>query len=108
MKEFPQQTAILTGALLLAMTLSSGPAAAQCETQIDQALLESSVPKDDVKSVKVMKQGKGGMSASNYKLDAWIRLKSCSGYLMVSMTRHCVVQQIYTTGDCSVSGPPNH
>ncbi len=105
---FPQQTAILVGSLLLAMALNSGSATAQCEAQIDKALLELSVPQGDVKSVKIAKRSGGAKSGSNYKLDAWIRLNSCSGYLMINMTRHCVVQQSYTTGDCSVAGLPNY
>lgn len=98
-------------AAVLSLSLSANvksAAAAECEAQVNQALREMSVPQDNVKSVKVVKQGKGGMSASNYKLDAWIRLNSCSGYLMINMTRHCMVQQSYTTGDCSVSGLSNH
>jgi hypothetical protein len=35
---------------------------------------------------------------------AWIRLKSCSGYLVIDMTRSCFVRQSYTRGDCRLEG----
>ncbi|MEQ8356521.1 MAG: hypothetical protein RH942_13345 [Kiloniellaceae bacterium] len=35
---------------------------------------------------------------------AWVRLKSCSGYLVIDMTRSCFVRQSYTRGDCRVEG----
>lgn len=35
---------------------------------------------------------------------AWVRLKSCSGYLVIDMTRSCFVRQSYTRGNCAVEG----
>ena len=35
---------------------------------------------------------------------AWVRLKSCSGHLVIDMTRSCFVRQSYTRGDCRVDG----
>jgi len=35
---------------------------------------------------------------------AWVRLKSCSGYLVIDMTRSCFVRQSYTRGDCRLEG----
>lgn len=35
---------------------------------------------------------------------AWVRLKSCSGYLVIDMTRSCFVRQSYTRGNCTVEG----
>lgn len=35
---------------------------------------------------------------------AWVRLKSCTGWLIIDMTRSCFVRQSYTRGDCSLEG----
>ena len=35
---------------------------------------------------------------------AWVRLNSCSGYLVIDMTRTCFVRQSYTRGNCAVEG----
>ncbi len=101
--------AALAAALVLPLALTTGPAAAaSCQAQIDQVLQDLAVPPSEVKSVKVVKRSGGAKSASNYRLDAWIELDSCSsGHLVIDMTRSCVVQQSYTTGGCSLPGLPS-
>ena len=75
-----------------------------CEAEIKDSLKDLSVPEEDVKSIKVSRGGGGGQSAGNVRYDAWIRLHSCDGYLMISLTRSCFVQQSYNRGDCAVPG----
>lgn len=71
------------------------------------ALAEASVPESDVKSVKVTRGG--GNQSSNYKYDAWIKLKSCSnGHAVVHLSRGCVVQHMFTTGSCEMPGMKNY
>lgn len=95
--------------LVLSLTFPlQSSAAEQCQAQIDSALQQHGVAADDVESMKVVKQSRGARSPSNYALDAWIRLKSCDGYVMVNMTRSCHVQQVYTTGDCKIDGMPSY
>ena len=95
--------ALTAGAFVLA---ASGPATAvlRCEAQIMKVLAEASVPQSDVSSIKVTRGGGGGKSSTNARYDAWIRLNSCSGYLMVSMTRACHINDVYTRGDCRAGG----
>jgi hypothetical protein len=100
---------VLAVAVALPLSLpAASAAAAECQPQIDKTLQSHAIAQDDIKSIVVMRRSRGGMSASNYRIDAWVRLKTCSGYVMVSMTRHCVVQQTYTTGDCKIDGLPSH
>lgn len=94
--------AVTAGSTLVA---GSEPAQAlRCEAQINKALEEASIAQSDVKSIKVARRMGGRKSSSNYTYDAWIRMNSCSGYVMVGMTRMCVVQQTYTSGDCNMPG----
>jgi hypothetical protein len=83
-------------------------AAGQCQPQIDAALQQHGVATDEIESMKVVKQSRGAKSANNFALDAWIRLKGCTGYLMVNMTRSCHVQQVYTSGDCELDSMPSY
>ncbi len=86
---------------------ASAPAlgAVRCEEQIRKALSEVPIEDSDIESIQVRRSGGGGRSSSNYSLDAWIRLKSCSsGYLMVALSSRCHVQDTYTKGGCQVSG----
>ena len=87
---------------------ASGPAvsAERCEAKIIETLGAQGVPQSDVKSIKVTRAGGGGKSPTNSSYDAWVRLKTCSGYLMLTLTRSCYVQDTYTKGDCQISGMP--
>ncbi|MEQ8356520.1 MAG: hypothetical protein RH942_13340 [Kiloniellaceae bacterium] len=98
------RTAALAAALLLTSGLSVNSAvAAQCQAQIDQELQRLSLPAEAIQSIRVMKRSGGAKSSSNFLYDAWIRVKSCdSGYLMITLTKGCMVQQSYTTGACKL------
>lgn len=88
---------------------ASGAAAYQCEPQVDRTLQQRGISQNDVDSVKVVRRSAGARPSNNYRLDAWVRLKSCSnGALVVHMTRYCMVQDSYTTGDCRVGDMPSY
>ena len=81
----------------------------QCEQQVNKVLQEHNINQSDVKSVKVARRTGGAKSAGIYGLDAWVRLNSCSnGALVVGMTKYCMPQNVYTTGDCSVTNMPKY
>jgi len=101
---FPRPTAAL--AAVLALSLTAGSAVAfECEPQVNQALQERGINQSDVNSVQISRRTGGAKSASIFGIDAWVRLNSCSkGSVVVSMTKYCMVQSVYTTGDCQVGG----
>ena len=100
--------AAILAAFALSLTAASA-SAFQCEPEVNQALQERGVNQSDVDSVKIMRRTGGAKSASIYSLDAWVRLNTCSnGALIVNMTKYCMVQNVYTTGDCSVAGVPHY
>ncbi|MGF1592283.1 MAG: hypothetical protein ACFCUW_03330 [Kiloniellaceae bacterium] len=94
----------------IAVSLAAGTAAAyECEQQVERALSDAAVQQADVTSVKVVRRSFGPNPSSNYTLDAWVRLGSCSaGAVVVHMTRYCMVQETYTTGNCSIPGVPHY
>jgi len=102
--------ALLAAAFSLSLVFgSAGASAYDCEEQVNQALTEHGVGQDEVTSVKVARRSGGAKSGSIYSLDAWVRLKSCSnGALVISMTKYCMVQSTYTTGDCQVERMPSY
>lgn len=104
------QTAFLAATLALSLTAAIPAASAfECEQQVSRVLQERNVSPNDVQSVQVVRRSGGAKSASNYGLDAWVRLNSCTnGALIVSMTKYCMVQSSYTTGDCSVGDMPHY
>ena len=95
-----------------ALTLAVGIGSANaydCETQVNEALQQQGISQTDVDSVKLTRRTTGAKTSKNYTYDAWVRLKSCSdGALVVHMARMCMVQDIYTTGDCQTGGMPSY
>ncbi|GAB4374404.1 MAG: hypothetical protein Kow00114_36970 [Kiloniellaceae bacterium] len=102
--------AFLAAALVipLAAPLSPADAAGPCEAEVKQALQDQGVATSDVQSITVKNRARGAKSPTNYGRAAWVRLNSCSGHVVVNMTRYCMVQDLYTTGDCSLAGMPRY
>lgn len=102
---------LLLGVVAGTTLLSAGDSAVsaeRCEAKIIETLGAQGVPQSDVQSIKVTRAGGGGKSPTNSSYDAWVRLKTCSGYLMLALTRSCYVQDTYTKGDCQISGMPGY
>ena len=95
-----------------ALTLAVGIGSANaydCETQVNEALQQQGISQTDVDSVKLARRSGGAKSSNNYSYDAWVRLKSCSnGAVVVGLTKYCMVEQVYTTGDCQTGGMPSY
>ena len=100
--------AALAVAFLLCLLAPTNDAAAQCEDEVARTLQELLVPQENVKSVNIVRRGKGGKSSSNYTLDAMVKPRSCSGSVVINMTRYCLVRQTYTTLDCTVGSAGQH
>jgi uncharacterized membrane protein len=102
----------LTAAALAAafsLSLVANAAAYDCEEQVNEALQEQGISQNEVDSVKLTRRTTGAKTSKNYTYDAWVRLKSCdNGALVVHMARMCMVQDIYTTGDCQVGKVPKY
>lgn len=83
-------------------TLGSGPI--PCQAQINNVLAQSFIRKEEVSSIRASRSGAGRRSTRNETVDAWVRLRSCNGHLVIAMRQSCHVQQVYTLGDCQVAG----
>src|SRR3546814_2265143 len=107
----PLRPAALAAAVV-SLSLVAGTTAAgayDCEAEVNRTLQEQGVRQDNVESVKLVRRSAGANPSSNYTLGAWSRLKSCSsGALVVHLTRYCFVQDVYTTGECSVGSLPDY
>ena len=102
--------ALVAAVFSLSLAIATTSASAyDCEAQVNSQLQERGVSQSDVESVKLTRRSRGARSSSNYSYDAWVRLKSCNdGALVVHMTDYCMVQDIYTTGDCRAGDLPNY
>jgi hypothetical protein len=101
--------ASFAAAFVLSLILPvTGAAAYECEQQVNEALQEHRIDQSEVQSVALVNRG-GSHSSGSQSRDAWVKLNSCSnGALVVHMTRYCMVQETYTTGDCRVGDMPSY
>ncbi len=102
-------SAALAVAVTLASTVSSAAAVKVCLDAVDQALDELAIGQDERREISVLPQivtTRDGGYVIGY--DAWVRLHSCSGALIVDMRRTCKVKQTYTRGDCQIEGTKNY
>ena len=80
----------------------------ECLPQVNQALRQMSIPASNVRSMSMHRKPRGRNTRSGSAMDAWVRLNSCSGNVVVVLTRKCYFQHAYTAGDCSVAGLPRY
>lgn len=101
---------VAEAALLLTVVLAAAapPAAAQTEryaAKTAERLAELGIDESQVRSIQyALKYNPQDRGPSIVGAKAWIRLTSCSGYLIVDMNRSAFVLQTYTEGDCRVAG----
>jgi hypothetical protein len=103
-----RRAAALAAAVLLPLLTQSTDAAALCEDEVARTLQELLVPQEKIKSVDVVRRSRGGKSSTNYTLDAMVKLSSCSGNVVIDMTRYCLVRRTYTTLDCTLGSASNY
>lgn len=103
----------LAAAACLSIT-AAAPAAAQqtqrFEEKTAERLAELQIGSSQVSSIRhIVKRKIDDRAGPDIEgVEAYIRLTSCTGYLIVQMTRSAFIRQTYTTGDCEVAGVPHY
>ncbi len=79
---------------------------AVCRAEADEHLMSLPLGIDDIKSVTMLHRYVGGTRVGVGKEghEAWVRLKSCSGWLIIELTKGCTPRQSFTRGACSIEG----
>ena len=75
------------------------------ESVVSDRLSQLSIDMADVQKIfytPQLQSGRGGNIIVGY--DAWVTFHSCKGYLVIDLTRHFRVRQVYTRGGCRVPG----
>ncbi len=76
-----------------------------CESVVSDRLVQMSIDMADVQKVFYTRQFRSTRNGNvTVGYDAWVRFHSCKGYLVIDVTRHCRVRQVYTRGGCRVPG----
>lgn len=103
-------TGAFAAALSLGLLFGAGGASAQItdgrfEKKTREVLADLQIPDSEVESIKIsVIRGKEDRGPEIRGAESFVRLTSCSGQLVVFMTRSAFVREAYTRGDCSIPG----
>lgn len=106
----PLRAASLLALGVLAPTLPAGELQAadsmRCAAEVDAHLAALPLAQDDLKSIRIIERTNiaDDFGPEIFGVDAWARLNSCSGWLVINMRPTCHIVQTYTRGDCRVDG----
>lgn len=98
----------LAAAALLAGCLPAGELQAReeiCRAEVQSYLTELPLAEGDVKSVRIIERvNLDEFGPDILGVEGWVRLNSCSGWLVINMRPTCYILESYTRGDCRVEG----
>ena len=110
--------ALVPAAAVLATCLPAGDLLAQnvpatsgrCADAVEARLAELPLAAGDVKSVRIVEKVNldDEFGPEILGVEGWVRLNSCSGWLVVNMRASCYILETYTRGDCRVEGLSNY
>lgn len=76
-----------------------------CKSTVKATVAPLGVTAAEVDAATISTEANAGEDNHTVGYTYWIRPKACSaGYLVVDVTTFCYVQQVYTSGDCQISG----
>lgn len=77
-----------------------------CSPVVEQKLTALAVNRADIDTIQMSPRYSNQDDETNRMLglDAWVRLKSCPGSLIIDMFRDCSVRQVYMSGRCTLPG----
>ncbi len=92
---------LIAGQLALAL-LTAMPAKAEhdCEPTVTERLNRLNVDPSDVRKIDWLEETRGD-DEYVVRIDAWVSLRSCKGHVVIQMTPHCFVPQVYGRGECA-------
>lgn len=81
-------------------------ATAICRPEAEDHLAALPLGKDDVMSVTLRSRQAGAtrLTTGREGHEAWVRLNSCSGWLIIELSKACHPRQAFTRGDCTIEG----
>ncbi len=92
-------------ALALTMGAPAEAAGKYCEATVAERLDRLNVEPSDIRGIyNALEYGGGRDGGRVVGILAWVSLKSCKGYVVIDMSRHCWVRQVYGRGECDLGG----
>ena len=99
---FCRSALVLTAVIALGLTAMPAKAEHDCKPTVAERLDRLNVdPSDVIKIDWVEEIRKKGDDEYVERIDAWVSLRSCKGHVVMEITPHCYVRQIYGRGECA-------
>ncbi len=92
---------VLTAAIALGLTAMPAKAEYHCEPTATERLNRLKVDPSDVRKIDWVEVIKPRTDDYVERIDAWVSLRSCEGHVVMEITIHCYVRQIYGRGECA-------
>lgn len=94
---------VLTAAIALGLTAMPAKAKIQCELTATERLNRLKVDPSDVRKIDLVEiYGARGPDVLIVRIDAWVSLNSCEGYVIIELIPPlCTVRQIWGKGECA-------
>ena len=93
---------VLTAVIALGLTAMPAKAEHNCRPTVTERLNRLKVDSADVRKIDWVEIVKSkGDDDYVERIDAWVSLRSCEGHVVMEMTPHCFVRQIYGRGECA-------
>ncbi len=92
-------------ALALLPAPPAGAARKYCAAQVSERLDRLDVAPSDIHDIFYEAQRHAGRDNDRVtRVLAWVTLNSCKGYVIVELSPHCTVRQVYGRGECTLGG----
>jgi hypothetical protein len=89
---------------LLALPTEAAGARKFCEAEVGERLDLLKVAPSDIREITYDAQYSGRDNRRLVRLLAWVGLHSCKGYVIVDLSKHCTVREVYGRGECNLGG----
>ncbi len=76
-----------------------------CEPQVSERLDLLKVEPSDIHDIFYdAKRHSGRNDDQVNRILAWVSLHSCKGYVIIDLSKHCTVREVYGRGECNLGG----
>ena len=100
-----QSVVIIGFALVLTIGAPAEAARNYCEATVVERLDRLNVEPSDISGISYVPIRRGGRDHKRVVgILAWVSLQSCRGSVVIDMSRHCRIRQVYGRGECDLGG----
>ena len=73
-----------------------------CKAAVRERLGRMRFNPNDIRSISIAARQRSNRRSRgpNDGFDGWVRLRSCSGHIVMSLNRECQVTRVFSKGDC--------